>query len=128
MRTSPLPWVWKLSLRAQSCNAILSLRVGQATLIAVDPGDAQKEYFVCIRGENVTLEKGHAGQSSARNHLRGVIREIAPAGLLWKVTVDVGCDLAALVTRQALEDMTLSVGSEVFAVFKASAVHLIARR
>ena len=108
-------------------SGALSLRVGRATLIAVDPGDGQKEYFVCIRGENVTLETGHAGQSSARNHLRGVVREITPAGVLWKVTVDVGCDVAALVTRQALEDMNLTSGSEVVAVFKASAVHLIAR-
>jgi molybdopterin-binding protein len=53
------------------------------------------------------------------------VREIAPAGPLWKVTVDVGCDVVALVTRQALEDLNLSAGSEVFAVFKASAVHLI---
>jgi molybdate transport system ATP-binding protein len=103
----------------------LTLRVGQAQFIAVDPEDGKSEYFVCIRGENVTLETGHAGQSSARNHLKGVVREIAPAGPLWKVTVDVGCDVVALVTRQALEDLNLSAGSEVFAVFKASAVHLI---
>jgi molybdate transport system ATP-binding protein len=108
-------------------NSSVTLRVGGVELIAVDPQDGQSEYFVCIRGENVTLETGRAGQSSARNHLRGVLREIVPAGSLWKVTVDVGCDLVALVTRQALEDMGLTVGSEVFAVFKASAVHLIGR-
>jgi molybdopterin-binding protein len=55
------------------------------------------------------------------------VREIAPAGLVWKVTVDVGCEIVALVTRQAIEDLDLVKGREVFAVFKASAVHLIAR-
>lgn len=105
----------------------LSLRVARAELTAVDPGDGQSQYFVCIRGENVTLETGRAGQSSARNHLRGVVKDIVPAGPIWKVTVDVGCDVVALVTRQALEDLSLTVGSEVFAVFKASAVHLIGR-
>jgi molybdate transport system ATP-binding protein len=105
----------------------LSLRVGAATLVAPDPEDGRQQYFVCIRGENVTLETGQAPQSSARNHLQGVIREIAPAGVLWKVTVDAGCDIAALITRQAVEDMGLRPGSEVFAVFKASAVHLIGR-
>lgn len=109
-------------------NGSLSLRVGDAEMIAVDPDDGQTEYFVCIRGENVTLETARVGQSSARNHLRGVVCDIVPAGSLWKVTVNVGCDLVALVTRQALEDLSLANGSEVFAVFKASAVHLIARQ
>jgi molybdopterin-binding protein len=41
------------------------------------------------------------------------------------VTVDVGFDLVALLTRPAIEDMRLRPGSEVFAAFKAAAVHLI---
>ncbi len=105
----------------------ITLQVGRATLVAVDPRDGQSDYFVCIRGENVTLETGRADQSSARNHLRGVVKDVAPAGALWKVTVDVGTDLVAFLTRQALEDMGLTPGTEVHAVFKASAVHLIAR-
>lgn len=109
-------------------NESLVLRVGNAELVAVDPKDGQAQYFVCIRGENVTLETAHAGQSSARNHLPGVVREIVPAGSLWRVTVDVGCDIVALVTRQSLEDLSLAKGSQVFAVFKASAVHLIGRQ
>jgi molybdate transport system ATP-binding protein len=112
---------------AERDHGSLSLQVGGARLIAVDPEDGQSEYFVCIRGENVTLETERVGLSSARNHLHGTVREIVPSGTLWKVTVNVGCDVVALVTRQSLEDMRLTVGSEVFAVFKASAVHLIGR-
>jgi molybdopterin-binding protein len=41
------------------------------------------------------------------------------------VIVDVGFELVALVTRQAVADLELTKGAEVFAVFKASAVHLI---
>jgi molybdate transport system ATP-binding protein len=105
----------------------VTLRVGSAELIAADPQDNLMDYFVCIRGENVTLETGRAGQSSARNHIPGVVREIAPAGSLWKVTVDVGCEVVALVTRQAVEDLSLTRGTHVYAAFKASAVHLIGR-
>jgi molybdate transport system ATP-binding protein len=108
-------------------NGSVTLQVGNAELIAADPQDNLSDYFVCIRGENVTLETGQAGQSSARNHIPGVVREIAPAGSLWKVTVDIGCDVVALVTRQALEDLSLTKGVQVFAAFKASAVHLIGR-
>jgi molybdate transport system ATP-binding protein len=106
----------------------VTLQVGGAQLTAVDPGDTQSQYFVCIRGENVTLETGRAEHSSARNHLRGVVRQITPAGPIWKVTVDVGSDIVALVTRQAIEDLQLAPGREVFAVFKASAVHLIGKQ
>ena len=110
--------------RSEGC---VTLRVGNAQLIAADPKDNQTDYFVCIRGENITLETGRAAQSSARNHIPGIVREIAPAGSVWKVTVDVGCDVVALVTKQALEDLSLTTGTQVFAVFKASAVHLIGR-
>lgn len=105
----------------------LRIRVERAELIAADPQDGHAAYFVGIRGENVTLETGRAGQSSARNHLRGVVKDITPAGALWRVTVDVGFDLVALVTKPAIEDMHLQPGSEVFAAFKAAAVHLIAK-
>jgi molybdopterin-binding protein len=43
------------------------------------------------------------------------------------VIVDVGFELVALVTRQAVSDLELVKGSTIFAVFKASAVHLIPR-
>lgn len=106
---------------------VVALAVGRAELFAVDPQDGHNEYFACIRGENVTLETGRAGQSSARNNLRGTVKEISHIGSLMKVVIDVGFDLVALVTRQAAADMGIVQGAEVFAVFKASAVHLIPR-
>jgi len=104
---------------------VVVLEVGRAELHAVDPMDGYSEYFVCIRGENVTLESGRAGLSSARNRLQGTVVETLPVGSLIKVIVNVGFDLAALVTRQACADMALERGAEVMASFKASAVHLI---
>jgi molybdate transport system ATP-binding protein len=104
-------------------DGIVVLWVGTTELFAADcEGD---EFHVCIRGEDITLEKGRAEQSSARNHLMGIVREITPSGILMRVLVDVGFQLVALVTRQAVEDLSLSAGIRVTAVFKASAVHLI---
>jgi molybdate transport system ATP-binding protein len=115
-----------LAGRVKERNAdVVVLEVGHAELYAVDPRDGHSGYFVCIRGENVTLETGRAGLSSARNHLQGKVVEILPAGSLLKVIVNVGFDLSALVTRQAVADMALEQGTEVVASFKASAVHLI---
>jgi molybdate transport system ATP-binding protein len=106
-------------------GGIAFLQVGSGKLVAADPGGDELDYYVCIRGEDVTLERGRADQSSARNHLRGRVIEITPAGVLTKITIDVGFELTALVTRQAVADLELVKGAEVFAVFKASAVHLI---
>jgi molybdopterin-binding protein len=101
--------------------------VGNAELYAADPGDNQTEYFACIRGESVILEKGRPDQSSARNHLDGRVVDITPMGTLVRVTIDVGFTVVALLTRQGMADLELSKGSAIVAVFKASAVHLIPR-
>ena len=106
-------------------GGVAVLQVGSGQLTAADPGGEAADFYVCIRGEDVTLEKGRAEQSSARNHLKGVVVDVTPAGVLTKVSVDAGFELVALVTRQAVEDLGLTKGAGVFAVFKASAVHLI---
>lgn len=108
-------------------GGIAFMEVGSANLIAAEPPGNDVDFYVCIRGEDVTLEKGRAEQSSARNHLQGRIENILPAGVLMKVVIDVGFTIVALVTRQAIADLGLVNGSEVLAVFKASAVHLIHR-
>ena len=109
----------------QRQGGLAILEVGSAQLAAADPGGQDTEFYVCIRGEDVTVEKGRAEQSSARNHLRGTVLDAVAAGILMKVILDVGFELVALVTRQAVADLELRKGTEVFAVFKASAVHLI---
>jgi molybdopterin-binding protein len=43
------------------------------------------------------------------------------------VTVDCGFPLSALITKPALQELALGVGSTVTAAFKATAVHLIPR-
>jgi molybdate transport system ATP-binding protein len=108
-------------------DGLLALKVGAAQLCVVDPGGSAADFYVCIRGEDVTLEKGTAPQSSARNHLAGTVIEITPAGLLTRVEIDVGFRIVALVTRHAVLDLALVEGAEVTAVVKATAIHLIAR-
>ncbi len=111
----------------QRADGMVSLRAGKHRIFAVDNGLDCSEFYACLRGEDVTIEKGEHARSSARNHLLGIVREIVPSGSLRKVTVDVGFRMTALVTRKALEDLALADGTEVAASFKASAVHLISR-
>jgi molybdate transport system ATP-binding protein len=83
--------------------------------------------FACIRGEEVLLERGATPITSARNRLRGKVVRIDVQGAAWKVTIDVGFPLAAWVTRSAIDEMGLVVGTEVAALFKAHAVHVVGR-
>jgi molybdate transport system ATP-binding protein len=108
-------------------DALVTLEAAGRRITAVDPGGTAADFWVCLRGEDVTIEKGEPAHSIARNHLAGSVVEIVPAGALRKVTVDVGFRIAALVTRPAAGDLGVAPGDRVAAVFKASAVHLIAR-
>jgi molybdopterin-binding protein len=78
-----------------------------------------------IRGEEITLS-GAPAASSARNVVAALVTEVAPAGPLTRVTLDVaGTPLVALVTTHSAESMALRAGTTVHASLKATAVHLI---
>lgn len=93
----------------------------------VEPGS---EVLVCLRPEDVFLgpAEDHPAPTSARNRLPAVVRRILPAGPHIRVELDAGFPLVALITKQSLEELSLAAGSRVVASFKATAVHLIARR
>lgn len=112
----------------QSNEGLTMVEVGSVRLTAVSPSDVGPEVFVCIRAEDVTLEVASSGETSARNHVRGMVCVIESLGALARVTVDCGFLLSALITRSALTELELTVGSSVRAVFKAGAVHLIPRQ
>jgi len=80
------------------------------------------EVNVFIRPENVFLSKGRL-ESSARNSVVGNITKITRFGATFRIYMDSG--LSALVTKQAIEELGLNVGENVYASFKATAVHLI---
>ena len=110
-------------------NGLVELSVGAATLRAadVDGAAASQDVFVCIRAEDVTLQRAAAPGASARNHVSGRIASIESEGALERVTVDCGFPLAALVTRAAREELALAEGVPIVAAIKATAIHLVPR-
>ena len=106
-------------------DGLATLAVGEALLQAADPGGLGAHAYVCIRGEDVLLERGEPGPSTARNRLRGRIRSLQNEGPLVRLTLDCGFPLESLVTRQACQDLRLAEGETVTALLKASALHLI---
>ena len=61
---------------------------------------------------------------SARNRLRGVVRDVRVDGLLAQVEIDVigPARVVALITRDAAEALELRPGAEATAVVKATSV------
>lgn len=106
-------------------DGLATVQVGSITLLAVAPVGNTRTVHVCIRGEDVALQKGPPSESSVRNHLPARITSLVPEGPLVRVGLDCGFELTALVTRPACEELRLQVGDQVTANLKAPAIHLI---
>jgi molybdopterin-binding protein len=101
----------------------IEFRSGSLTLYTV--GDAAEgPGHAVIRAEEILLSV-EPNPSSARNVFRGHIAEVASSGALTRVTLEVnGTPLIAALTTRSAEELALETGREVWASFKAMAVHL----
>jgi molybdate transport system ATP-binding protein len=109
---------------------LVTVAVGEARLIAAasDFPRGASEAFVCIRAENVLLLKsGEAVSASARNRLPAIVKSLTREGPIWRIELDCGFPLTALLTRQACEELALQKNDRVQAMIKATNVHLISR-
>ena len=78
---------------------------------------------------SVPTEAGDAPmQISARNRLRGIVREITGDGVLCEVTLDLGSgqEVVSVITRSSAERLGLKPGVEAMALIKSTEV-LLAR-
>jgi molybdate transport system ATP-binding protein len=108
-------------------DGLATVQVGRAKVAAVAPATSERDVFICIRGEDVALQRGEVADSSPRNRLAGVVDSLTWEGPLVRVGLDCGFPLVALVTRPACTELGLTVGDRLTAVLKAPAVHLIPR-
>jgi molybdopterin-binding protein len=114
---------WVPGVDPEDVEHAVAFTTGPLTLYAIGhvvPGNAH----AVIQADDVSLSRV-AGASSVRNQFRGLVREISPAGAITRVTLDVsGVPLVAAVTTRSAQELQLAAGVEVFAAFKATAVHL----
>lgn len=111
----------------QAVNGLATVAIGETELTAVANDAPVGPVFVCIRAEDVTLLRGDAIPSSARNRLAGKVVAVEPHGPLLRIGLDCGFPLTALITRPACEELGLKQDEQVTALVKAPAVHLIPR-
>jgi tungstate transport system ATP-binding protein len=108
-------------------EGIVTVNLGGNTIEAVSNWPAGKEVLACVRPEDITLALSRI-QSSARNSFQARVVRLTAVGPLSRVELDCGFRLVALVTRISAEELNLHVGSEVYATFKATGVHILERK
>jgi molybdate transport system ATP-binding protein len=108
-------------------DGLLTLDVAGRRLTAVEAEGIEGDVLVCIRAEDVVLRLGPPSVESARNRLDCRVRALVREGPLTRVLLDCGFPLAALVTPQSVEELSLWEGREVTAIIKAPAVHCVPR-
>ena len=93
---------------------------------AISNHPAGKEVFACIRPEDIFLSLSKP-QSSARNCFLAKVAKVTSFGPLRRVNMEInsGLRLTALVTKVSAEEMNLQEGSEIYASFKATGVHIM---
>jgi molybdopterin-binding protein len=109
-------------------DGLLRVDVHGATLEVPGSATAGGRVYVCLRPEDLVIRPGQeAVRESARNHLAGVVRDATRLEAQYRVRIDCGVEVVALVTKQSFEDLALAPSTPVTVTFKASAVHLIQR-
>ena len=105
-------------------GGVATVKIGDREAQALSELATGTAVSLCVRAEEVTLAL-NPHSSSARNSFGGEITHVASAGPVARVKMDCGFPLEALVTRRSAEEMGLQTGRQVFATFKATAVHVI---
>ncbi|MGI9077801.1 MAG: ATP-binding cassette domain-containing protein [Gemmatimonadaceae bacterium] len=123
MVSEPQPSMGEAQEDSGSPHRAIEFRTGPLTIFAIGDNPDGAGYAV-IRAEEVLVSL-EAHQSSARNRFRGEITEVAQLGALTRVTIDIdGVPLVAALTTRSAHELGLGRGVEVYASFKAMAVHL----
>jgi tungstate transport system ATP-binding protein len=109
-------------------DGLVEVDVGPRRVTVAGTGEPGERVLVGLRPEDLTLEVATPrGATSAQNRLAGRVVRLTPLGPLWRVTVDCGMPLTALVTRPAVATLALAPDVAVEVTFKATAVHLVRR-
>lgn len=108
-------------------DGLAAVRIGDKMLTALAPAAPSREVFVCIRGEDVVLQRDVAAASSVRNRLSARVVSLRTEGALVRVELDAGFPLFAFITRLACAELALREGETITALIKASVIHLVSR-
>ena len=104
--------------------ATITIDMNGGAIQAVSDYEVGERVYALIRPEDITLALSRES-SSARNIFAGKITKVTPVGPLFRIKLDCGFPLLGLVTKRSAEELNLTVGREVYASYKATAIRTI---
>lgn len=134
-----------LSIRNQIAGTVTAVTAGEAMatvkvrlqggqdITAAITVDAVKDLGIAegsavkalVKSTEVALATGPVEGLSIRNQIAGTVTDVASGGAMSSVKVDVeGGALTAAITKDAVEDLGLAVGSSVVALIKSTEISL----
>jgi tungstate transport system ATP-binding protein len=103
----------RIAINSEKITAISDFAVGEAV-------------YVLIRPEVIVFSlSGEA--SSARNVFKCKVNKINTVGSSVRIEVACGFPLLGVITTHAAQDLNISIGKDIYASFKATAIHVIKR-
>jgi len=105
---------------------VVAIDVRGNIIEAISDYPVGEEVCACLRPEDITLALSKHS-SSARNSFAGEITRMVSMGSLIRIELDCGFPVVSLITKRSTEELDLKKGKQIFASFKATAVHVIRR-
>lgn len=105
---------------------LVTIHVNGKAVQAISPFPEGAAVDALIRPEDIVFTPVR-DTSSARNVFPGRILSMNEVGSLVRIEVDCGFPLLGVVTRKSAEELGFAVGKEIYANFKATAIHTIKR-
>ena len=106
-------------------EGLLSIEIDGRKVEVVGEAAPGESVLVCVRPEDIVLSKVEIGPSSMRNRLEGRVSGTVPLGPSYRIILDCGLPVSALITKQSFREMNLRAGDLLIASFKATAAHVI---
>lgn len=97
------------------------IEIGEISIFSTS--SLEGEVYVSIRPEDITISKMEV-QTSALNEFKGIIKEITDNSGIINLKIDVGEDFNIYMTRKSFLDMEITIGSQIWLQFKASAINV----
>ncbi|MFC1847081.1 TOBE domain-containing protein, partial [Chloroflexota bacterium] len=112
---------------AEKDGDLATIEVDGTKIQAVSDYNTGDRVYILIRPEDIILTPKR-DTTSARNVFKGVIVKAAPVGPLMRIKADCDFPLLAVVTKRSARELELAAGKEVYASFKATAIHTIKKQ
>lgn len=79
-----------------------------------------------VKASSIILSKSKL-KSSARNNIQGNVAEVIRGAVNSEVKISIGNSIiCAIVTNESVDDLSIAKGDNIYAIFKASSVILVA--